>query len=302
MADKTIPGAPPSVDEMEQLLGPGYESAFYGSRFWARYGWHLVLVLEIIGILVVWELLVTQIELWNPKFVPPPSAVFDSFRDLFTPRDFRGNPIPFFENSIWGDIRFSATSFLWGYLLGAATGIIIGVAIGSSKLLDMMIGPFVWTAYAVPRSALAPVLVLVFKLGLASKIAMVFLFVVFVVIINTMEGIRTVSPELVRAGEVFGANRRQLITKVVLPYVMPFVLVGLRIGVVRGWIGVIIGEFVGSKAGLGVILKRAAFNFETADSLAVVILFIVMANGAMLIMQGIKKLVVPWHQDEGRLY
>lgn len=302
MVKRNIPGAPPSVDEMEELLGPGYESAFYGSQFWAKYGWNLVLVLEIIGILIVWELLVSGIELWNPKFVPPPSDVFSAFKDLFTAKDFRGNPIPFFENSIWGDVRFSATSFFYGYVLGATTGIIIGVAIGSSRLLNIMIGPFVWTAYAIPRSALAPTLVLVFKLGLASKIAMVFLFVVFVVIINTMEGIRTVGPELMRAGQVFGANRRELITKVVLPYVLPFVMVGLRIGVVRGWIGVILGEFVGSKAGLGLILRRAAFNFETAESLAVVILFIIMANGSMLIMQGIKKLVVPWHQDEGRLY
>lgn len=302
MTDSKIPGAPPSVDEMEALLGPGYEKAFYGSQFWAKYGWNMVLVVEIIGILLLWEFLVSGLELWNPKFVPPPSDVFAAFRGLFTATDFQGNPVPFIENPIWEDIRFSATSFLYGYLLGASTGIIIGVAIGSSKLLDMMIGPFVWTVYAIPRSALAPVLVLVFKLGLASKIAMVFLFVLFVVVINTMEGIRTVSPELVRAGRVFGAGRKDLIMKVVLPYVLPFVLVGLRIGVVRGWIGVILGEFVGSKAGLGLILRRAAFNFETAESLAVVILFIVMANGSMLIMQGVKRLVVPWHHDEGRLY
>jgi NitT/TauT family transport system permease protein len=157
--------------------------------------------------------------------------------------------------------------------------------------------PPMWAAYAVPRVALAPLFILMFGLGAASKIALVFLMATFPILINTMQGVKSVDPVLVRVARVYGGSKLQVGRTVVLPAVLPYILAGLRIGVAGAIAGALIGEFIGSFEGLGLLLARAAFNFEVSRALALIVIVVLLAQGLMSIIQIIKKKAAPWDES-----
>ena len=254
--------------------------------------WNLVFVVEVAALLGLWEMISGPLGVMNPKFLPPPSAIFDEL--------WRMLPIVG-ERPITEDIIFSMKNFGYGYVLAAIVGTTLGLVIGTTKSGELLLGPLAYYAYAVPRSALAPVIILIWGLGAESKVVIIFLLAVFPVLITTMEGGAQVDRTLVDAGRVFGATRLQTMRKVILPDLFPYVLIGLRIAVIRGYIGVLIGELMGSFKGLGTILKRSSYNFEMAQSFAVVVILIVLSSLTMLLVSFMKTKLAPWHQEEDLL-
>ena len=254
--------------------------------------WNLIFVIEVAVLLGLWEMISGPLGVMNPKFLPPPSAIFDEL--------WRMLPIVG-ERPITEDIVFSLKNFGYGYVLAAVVGTTLGLVIGTTKSGELLLGPLAYYAYAVPRSALAPVIILIWGLGAESKVVIIFLLAVFPVLITTMEGGAQVNRTLVDAGRVFGATRLQTMRKVILPDLFPYVLIGLRIAVIRGYIGVLIGELMGSFKGLGTILKRSSYNFEMATSFAVVVILIVLSSLTMLLVSFAKTKLVPWHQEEDLL-
>ena len=254
--------------------------------------WNLIFVIEVAALLGLWEMISGPLGVMNPKFLPPPSAIFDEL--------WRMLPIVG-ERPITEDIVFSLKNFASGYVLAAVVGTTLGLVIGTTKAGELLLGPLAYYAYAVPRSALAPVIILIWGLGAESKVVIIFLLAVFPVLITTMEGGAQVNRTLVDAGRVFGATRLQTMRKVILPDLFPYVLIGLRIAVIRGYIGVLIGELMGSFKGLGTILKRSSYNFEMATSFAVVAILIVLSSLTMLLVSFMKTKLAPWHQEEGLL-
>ena len=254
--------------------------------------WNLSFVLEVAALLGLWEMISGPLGVMNPKFLPPPSAIFDEL--------WRMLPIVG-ERPITEDIIFSMKNFGYGYVLAAIVGTTLGLVIGTTKSGELLLGPLAYYAYAVPRSALAPVIILIWGLGAESKVVIIFLLAVFPVLITTMEGGAQVDRTLVDAGRVFGATRLQTMRKVILPDLFPYVLIGLRIAVIRGYIGVLIGELMGSFKGLGTILKRSSYNFEMAQSFAVVVILIVLSSLTMLLVSFMKTKLAPWHQEEDLL-
>ena len=254
--------------------------------------WNLIFVVEVAALLGLWEMISGPLGVMNPKFLPPPSAIFDEL--------WRMLPIVG-ERPITEDIIFSLKNFGYGYVLAAVVGTTLGLVIGTTKAGELLLGPLAYYAYAVPRSALAPVIILIWGLGAESKVVIIFLLAVFPVLITTMEGGAQVDRTLVDAGRVFGATRLQTMRKVILPDLFPYVLIGLRIAVIRGYIGVLIGELMGSFKGLGTILKRSSYNFEMAQSFAVVVILIVLSSLTMLLVSFMKTKLAPWHQEEDLL-
>ena len=254
--------------------------------------WNLIFVIEVAALLGLWEMISGPLGVMNPKFLPPPSAIFDEL--------WRMLPIVG-ERPITEDIVFSLKNFGYGYVLAAVVGTTLGLVIGTTKSGELLLGPLAYYAYAVPRSALAPVIILIWGLGAESKVVIIFLLAVFPVLITTMEGGAQVDRTLVDAGRVFGATRLQIMRKVILPDLFPYVLIGLRIAVIRGYIGVLIGELMGSFKGLGTILKRSSYNFEMATSFAVVVILIVLSSLTMLLVSFMKTKLAPWHQEEDLL-
>jgi NitT/TauT family transport system permease protein len=256
-------------------------------RLWDRVGWSVALAIEILAIVLLVELLISGLGLANPKFFPPPSEILDAFSRLFD----RGVLV---RHTI-----FSLTNFVLGYLLAVAVGVVFGLALGVFRTFRTMAGPLVWISYATPRAAIAPVLIMALGFGYESKVAIIFLFAVFPILINVWVGARSVDPSLMRAGRIFGARRLDLYTKVVLPSILPYLLIGLRLGVSRGLIGIVIAEFLGSSAGIGYLTKiLVATDFDMAGALALTFVLLITASVSLKILDLIRRRLAPWYTED----
>lgn len=152
---------------------------------------------------------------------------------------------------------------LLGLLLGGAAGVGLAFALAASPFWTKVLDPILMVLYGIPRIALAPLFILWFGLGVASKVVFALVLVFFLMFFNTSAGLKGVSAEMVDAIRVMGASRWQLLCKVTLPAVTPWMLAGLKSGVGMALLGAIVGEYVGGNAGLGWMINSAAGLFET---------------------------------------
>lgn len=248
-------------------------------------GWNGAVVLEVALLIAVWQFAVTGLELWNPRFVPPPSDIADSLARMI------GN------GQLARHLGYSGGNFVVGYLAAAGTGVVLGFALGSIGVVRVVLGPFIWLAYATPRVAIQPILVLWMGFGVAPKILIIFLMAFFPIVMIVMEGVRNTDPSLLRASRVFGVGGWRRYTKIVLPASLPYVLTGLRLGIARALVGIVVGEFIGGTAGLGYAIRIAGQEFHVDTALAVTLVLVVLANVSMLLLLTLKRRLAPWDQE-----
>jgi NitT/TauT family transport system permease protein len=175
------------------------------------------------------------------------------------------------------DIIPSWGSTLLGYgvgiLISIPLALVIGVAMGRNRLIDIILSPYANALYVTPRIALIPVLVLWFGLDFNLRLSIVVLSSVFPMIVNTYTGMKNVDEALLDVGRVFTANSRQRLFTIVLPGSLPYIFAGLRIGTARALGGIIVAEMTASISGIG----RRLWNYGTfykTDSLFVAIISI----------------------------
>lgn len=230
-----------------------------------------------LGFLVMWEA-VAALRLIDPLFISSPLRVIAAGREMFG------------TGEIWKDIEASGSAFLWGYLLSIAVGVPAGLAMGSSRRMNLMLGPLVDTLNAVPRITLLPLIVIWAGIGIWSKIAVVFLGAVIPITIYTLAGARTSEARFNRVALSFGASRMKIFTSLVLPGVVPFVFTGLKYGAGRALLGVVVGELYASTAGLGHMISQAGNALETD----VVFLGVLLFTAAGLVITGILDAIERW--------
>jgi len=150
-----------------------------------------------------------------------------------------------------------------GYVIGAVTGVVLGLLFGRIKLLGDIFNPYITLFNGIPKVALAPVFVIWYGIGLMSKIAIILTMVFFVVFINTFAGLRSVNEEYVSIVRIMGASRLQVVREVFLPATVPYILVGLRAGIPFSVIGAVVGEFIAATKGLGYFINYHQGTFDT---------------------------------------
>lgn len=256
-------------------------------RFWDRFGWTVALGIEILTILFLVELSITGLRLANPEFFPPPSEIGGALIRLIE------------RDVLFRHVIFSLTNFVIGYLLAVVVGVIFGLALGVLRTFRTFVGPLVWISYATPRAAIAPILIMALGYGYESKVAIIFLFSVYPILINVWTGARSVDKTLMRAGRIFGAGRMDLYTKVVLPSILPYLLLGLRLGVARGLIGIVIAEFLGSSAGIGYLTKiLVSSEFDMAGALALTLILLLTATVSLKALDLLRRRLAPWYKED----
>lgn len=183
---------------------------------------------------------------------------------------------------LWPNLGQTVAEVLIGYLLGGALGVAVALLVGVVPTAQRVLRPFLLAFYAIPKIALAPLIVMWFGLGLAPKVLLAAIFVFFVVFMNVVTGIFSVSPHLVATVRVMGASRTTLLWKVTLPSTIPYLTSGLRIGIPEAMIGAVIGEFMAATRGLGYLVNAAAAQFNTTVTLAAIAALV----GVVVLMDG----------------
>jgi ABC-type nitrate/sulfonate/bicarbonate transport system permease component len=210
----------------------------------------------------------------NPLLYVPPSAVLPALGRLLALQSY-----PDLGEHLLLTLREIAVA----YALAIAAGVGGGAVLGLNRLLGRAYGPILAALYAVPAVVWYPSLMLFFGLDAASKIAFGFLLGFFPIALAVLAGIRQVNVQLVTVARAFGASGLTVFRKVMLPAMLFTLVGGLRTGLALTVIGVIVGEVLGSKAGMGSLINHAYGLFRTADyvALVVVTLVLILASDAV---------------------
>ena len=207
----------------------------------------------------------------NPLLYVPPSAAVPALGRLLTLQSY-----PDLGEHLLLTLREIAVA----YALAIAAGVGCGFALGLNRLVGRAYGPILAALYAVPAVVWYPSLMLFFGLDAASKIAFGFLLGFFPITLAVLAGIRQVNPQLVTVARAFGASGLTVFRKVMLPSMLFTLVGGLRTGLALSVIGVIVGEVLGSKAGMGSLINHAYGLFRTADYVALVLVTLALIVGS----------------------
>lgn len=186
------------------------------------------------------------------------------------------------NGSLGQQITVTIEEALIGFFIGTALGIVFGVAMGRVQFLSEVIGPFLKVVNAVPRIVLGSSFVVMFGLGLMSKVMLVIVLVFFGVFFNAFQGTREVDKNFIANAEILGASKWQVTRQVVIPSAFSWIIASLHVAFGFALIGAIVGEFLGSQEGLGNLIRQAQGNLNQNGIWA-----------AMLIMAGVA-LIAEW--------
>lgn len=208
----------------------------------------------------LWEL--AAVRNWvNPLFMPPPHRVLSTLYTMIAERGFLT------------DIGISIYRILVSFALACAVAIPLGILMGSFRAIDAFVNPFVSAWRYLPAPAFIPLLLMWFGVGEGSKLALLFIGVIFFLITLIMDHTRAVRAELIETAMTLGANRWQILSTIVLPAVAPKILISMRQMLAVSWTYLVIAEIVASTTGIGAVMMRGQ-RFLKVDEIMAGILVI----------------------------
>jgi ABC-type nitrate/sulfonate/bicarbonate transport system permease component len=215
-----------------------------------------------LALLVLWEI-IGRFILTSKLVFAPLSGVLTRMVELWQ------------DENLAHDIWVSYSELALGMLVASVAGIVIGGILGVSQTAREHFDPIVNALYATPLVALSPILILMFGIGIASKVAIIALLAVFPIIVNTATGLRTADNALIEGARSFTASRWQVFREVQLPNAVPAVVSGFRLAVGKGITGIFVGEFFGASAGVGYLITLSAQTFDVPAIFAGVLILAV---------------------------
>jgi NitT/TauT family transport system permease protein len=231
------------------------------------------------GLLAVWEAACAGLQV--PAFVlPRPSVIAVALYARF-------NPI---LDNAWTTFLHT----LLGFAIAVLLGIVLGVAIGSSRLVYRGLYPVLVGFNSIPKVAVVPVFVLWFGIGTIPAVLTAFLVSFFPIAVNVATGLATIEPELLDVMRSLGARKSKILLKVGLPRSMPYFFASLKIAITLAFVGTIISETVAANAGIGYLMMAATANFDTP--LVFAALFVVAAMGIAMyaVFAGVEQRMTFW--------
>lgn len=180
------------------------------------------------------------------------------------------------------------------FFIGVVLGVIAGFALGRNELLAVVFGPYISMLNALPRVVLAPIFIIWFGLGMASKIASGVVLTFFIVFFNAFQGVREVDKNLLNNARLLGANQRQLTWHVIIPSALTWIFTSLQTSFGFALVGAVVGEFVGATKGLGFLIAQAQGAFDTTGVFAAMVLLSLTALAAKWAVQKLEERLVKW--------
>jgi len=251
------------------------------ARFMSRD--RLISVLTPIALLALWEI-GARLGFIDTRFFSSPSLIFHRFLLL------SGSGV------IWLTIGVSLERLFWGFLVGGIPAVGLGIAMGLSRPIRAAIDPLIAATYPLPKSAIFPLILLIFGLGEASKITMVALGVFYPVIINTMTGVLQIERIYLDVGKNFNASRWQMFYTVALPGALPSIFAGIKLGVGMGLILIAISEMIGADSGLGYMIWNA-WQILSVETMYVGLVVIAIIGYALSVfLDELEQWMLPWQR------
>jgi ABC-type nitrate/sulfonate/bicarbonate transport system permease component len=212
-------------------------------------------VLAFVAFIGLWQLAIVVFDP-NPILFPSPGEVWDAWLQAAA------------DGSMWEATINSAYAMAVGLIISLVLGVPIGLWIGMSPTADLITSPYLWGFFAMPRIALAPLMILWLGFTTDVKIWLVVLSAIIPIILSCKDGVQTVDESLVRAANSFGASKLQMFSKVIAPNTLPFIASGIRNGISRGFVGLLVIELTVGTGGIGTEVIRSSRDLDTARMFA----------------------------------
>jgi NitT/TauT family transport system permease protein len=234
----------------------GAPSARAPRRLPVQRDWPVWLIVAIqvgvlVGFVALWQIAADR-DWISAFFWSRPSAIYATLKTFFT------------EGDAWTDIWFTFRSTILGFVIGTTAGSLLGLSFWWSRNYAAIVQPYVICFESLPKLALAPLIVLVFGIGLVSKIAVATALTVVVSTLTTFAGVKAIDPDGERLFYSLGATRLQVFRKLVIPACLPWIISVLRINIGLGLTGAVVGEFIASQHGLGRAILYAGQTYDIA--------------------------------------
>jgi NitT/TauT family transport system permease protein len=235
----------------------------------------------VVAVLAGWEILARR-GVIDPFYLPPPSKIWAALAELFA------------SGEIWTHIEATFGASMLGLAIGTVIGAALAVFAVAVRPAALLLEPFMTALNAVPRIVLAPLLIIWFGIGLASKVALAVLLVAVLMFFAVFTAIAEVDRRLIERVRTLGCGRMLMLTEVYLPSVTAVMLSSLKVAVGFAFTGAIVGEFVASSRGLGYLLSFAQSTFNAALTLALVALIMVFVLLLLAITGRIERRLLRW--------
>ena len=235
--------------------------------------------------LAIWEALVRLFDV--PAFIlPTPSSIFLAL--------YRGIASTLYLNHV----GVTLTETLIGFLVGAVLAFALGIAVALSRSVEYFLYPFIVMFQAMPKVALAPLIIVWFGLGLTSKVINAALVAFFPLMVNTIVGLRSAEEDKVDLMRSLAATRWQVFWMLQLPNAMPYIFAGLEIAMIFALIGAIVAEFVGAQSGLGMLIQSMNFTMDVAGQFSVLLILSVLGLILNGMVNGVRRRVLFWDPSQ----
>ncbi len=244
----------------------------------------ILAVMSPLALLALWEI-TAQVGLLDTRFFPAPTRIASQFVELVQSGELLANT--------WVSLQ----RLFFGLLLGGIPALILGLIMGLYRPIRAAIDPLIAATYPIPKSAVLPLILLIFGLGEMSKIVMVAIGVFFPVVINTIAGVLEIDKIYHDVSKNFGASRWQVFRTVALPGAMPLIMTGVRLGIGLGLILIAIAEMVGAKSGLGYMIWNAWQIFSVETMYVGILVISVLGVLFTVLMNELEQVIIPWRRD-----
>ena len=239
----------------------------------------------LVSLLSVWQFAVSDAGL---PYFSRPTVVLAKLYELLS------------HGEIYRHISVTLSEIAIGYALGVAVGLSLGFILGRSQFLSAALQPYIIGLYSIPKIALAPVFIVWLGLGMASKVAVVFLASFFLVLFNTYSGLLAINEELVRLARLMGASWPQTVVRVILPAAADQIFLGLKTAVPYAVIGAVIGEYIGSSEGLGYYILYASQTYDAPALFSGIIILVFIVFLVNLGLNWLEGRVIRWRKAGGQ--
>jgi NitT/TauT family transport system permease protein len=248
----------------------------------------LLRLLLVLAVLAAWEGAVRLFDI--PAYiVPAPSKVFVAL--------YRGIASMLYIRHLW----ITLIETLLGFVVGSVVALVLGTLIALSRRCEYFLYPFILMFQAMPKVALAPLIIIWFGLGLTSKVAQASLTAFFPLMVNTIAGLRSADEDRVALMRSLDASEMQIFRMLRMPGAMPYIFAGFEIAMMLSLIGAIVAEFVGAQKGLGVLMMSMTFTMDTAGQFSVLLVLALVGLLLNSIIIVIRKRLLFWDRSQDRM-
>ncbi|HEX4221185.1 MAG TPA: ABC transporter permease [Pseudonocardiaceae bacterium] len=232
-----------------------------------------------------WQLC-TSLGIVDKFFFGQPTGIATSLVDYFR----NGTEFGSYYYNIWITVQEA----LIGFVVGTVAGVLLGVLLGQSRYLADVLGPFIKIVNAIPRIVLGAIFIVAFGIGTTPKILLAAVLVFFVVFFNAFQGAREADRNILANAKVLGASRFQVIRHVIVPSALSWIIASLHTALGFAIVGALVGEVLGAKAGLGLVITTAQNNFDPDGVYATMFVVAVLVLGAEWLMAKLERRVLAW--------